>query len=146
MAETPRRLFAWPQGVVVLDTAGGREVRVQVELALTPEEKTRGLMHREHLAEGHGMLFVFPNEEVRTFWMKNTLVPLDMIFIRADGRVAGVVHSAEPLTTTPRTVGRPSKYVLEVPGGYARAMGIDEGARVRFEGISSELLSGRPPR
>ncbi|RMG10430.1 MAG: DUF192 domain-containing protein [Deltaproteobacteria bacterium] len=141
-----RTLFDWPQGTVVLHTRDGRTHRVRVELALTGDEKARGLMHRESLPEGRGMLFIFPDEEVRTFWMKNTLIPLDMIFIRKDGTVAGIVHSAEPLTTTPRTVGKASKYVLEVPGGTCRAGGIDTGTTVTFEDIAPDLLAGRPLR
>ncbi|RMH36812.1 MAG: DUF192 domain-containing protein [Deltaproteobacteria bacterium] len=120
---------------VVFVNAAGDERRVAVELAVTPAERRRGLMFRERLEPGHGMLFLFPREEVQSFWMKNTLIPLDMIFIRSDMTVAGVVERAEPRSLESRAVPTPSQYVLEVPGGWARANGIGPGAPVRFEGV-----------
>ena len=72
----------------------------RVELALTPEEQERGLMFREHLDADAGMLFVFEAPSAHVFWMKNTLIPLDMIFIGADWRIAGIVENAEPQTLT----------------------------------------------
>ena len=74
-------------------------------------------MERRELAANHGMLFVFPREAPQQFWMKNTLIPLDMIFIRADGTIAGIVADAEPLTLTGRGVSAPSLYV---PRGQRR--------------------------
>jgi uncharacterized protein len=125
---------ALPVGIVEVETPSGDWLRLRVELATTAESQARGLMFREHLEDGEGMLFVFAGDTVRSFWMKNTLIPLDMIFIDAAGIVVGVVHEAEPLTTSPRSVGRPSRYVLEVPGGWARARGVEAGTRVRFPG------------
>jgi hypothetical protein len=83
------------------------------------------------------MLFVFPDESVRAFWMKNTLIPLDMLFIAADGRVVGIHREATPLSTAPVGVGAPSRYVLEVPGGYAARRGIRPGDRVTLRGLPS---------
>jgi len=120
---------------VTIDSPSGRSTTVTVELARTPDEQARGLMFRERLAPGTGMLFVFPVTEEHAFWMQNTLVPLDMIFIDEAGRVVGVVERAEPLTTTLRTVGKPSRYVLEVAGGVAAERGIRPGDQVRFEGL-----------
>src|SRR5690606_18293913 len=74
-----------PTERLVIADGGGKQHLFDVELALTPEEQMRGLMFREELADDGGMLFVFPDEQHRAFWMKNTLVPLDMVFIRADG-------------------------------------------------------------
>jgi uncharacterized membrane protein (UPF0127 family) len=119
---------------VVLHTAQG-DVSVRVELADTPERRTRGLMHRKELAGDAGMLFVFPRSEVHQFWMKNTPLPLDMIFIAADRTVVGVVEKAEPFTTTGRGVGKPSQYVLEVNGGFSAKYGIRAGDRVDFVGV-----------
>ena len=90
-------------------------------------------MYRQHLAPDAGMVFLFAEDEVQSFWMKNTLIPLDMIFIAADLTVAGVVENAEPLTTEGRGIDAPSRYVLEVNGGWARAHGVTAGTRVRFE-------------
>jgi len=137
-AAGPRRaLSAHPEGpsVVVFLTKKHGEVPVEVELALTEAQHAKGLMFRKHLDAGHGMLFVFKDDDDRTFWMKNTLIPLDMIFVDNDRKVVGVVREAAPLTTTARDVGKPSRYVIEVPGGWARENGVEAGTKVRFEGV-----------
>ena len=115
--------------------ARGESVQVEVELALSDAQREQGLMDRSQLALGRGMLFVFPRESPQTFWMKNTLIPLDMIFIRADLTILGIVAEAEPLTLTPRGVPGPSLYVLEVPGGYASVQHWAKGDRVKFDGV-----------
>jgi len=120
------------KGTVVLETKG-RTVRVQVEVAETPEQRARGLMFRKKLAAHEGMLFIFNREEVQSFWMRNTYIPLDMIFISKKMYVVGVVENAEPMTETSRRVDAPSTFVLEVRGGFAKAQGIAEGTRARFE-------------
>ena len=122
--------------VTLTGHAGTR--KVDVEVAKTAAERSKGLMFREHLPEGTGMLFVFDTETDQTFWMKNTLISLDMIFIRSDLTIAGIVHEAEPLTHERRSVGAASLYVLEVPGGWARSHGIEAGQSVRFEGVEHE--------
>lgn len=122
-----------PSPQVLLSPAGQSAARVTVQLARTDEQRTRGLMYRQHLPMGAGMLFVFPADEVHSFWMKNTLIPLDMIFITSDMTVAGVVENAEPMTLTSRSIPAPSRYVLEVSGGFARTHGIATGTRVAFE-------------
>ena len=121
--------------MVVLRPEARPEVRVRVELARTGQEQARGLMFREHLDADAGMLFLYEAEGTRTFWMRNTLIPLDMIFISGDLRVAGVVENAEPQTDTPRQVDRPSQFVLEVNGGFAAAHGITAGTPVEFRNI-----------
>lgn len=108
---------------------------MRVELANTPDTRTRGLMYRKHLDADAGMLFVFPQPAVQQFWMKNTPLPLDMIFIGADYKVVGIVENAKPFTTTGRGVGKQSQYVLEVNGGFAARHGIREGDRVDLLGI-----------
>lgn len=122
---------------VVVDT-GERKVTFRVELARTDPEREKGLMYREHLAPDTGMLFLFERPSVQTFWMKNTLIPLDMIFIAPDHTIAGIVANAEPLTLTTRTVGEVSQYVLEIGGGLAARLGIRAGARVDFNGVGPE--------
>ena len=121
--------------MVVLRPMGRADARVRVELARTDPERARGLMFRDRLAEDGGMLFVFPTEEQQTFWMKNTYIPLDMIFIAADRHVLGVVERAQPLTETPRSVPGRSKYVLEVNGGYAARHGIGPGTPVELQHV-----------
>lgn len=81
------------------------------------------------------MLFLMAVEKDWTFWMRNTLIPLDMIYIRSDMTVAGVVENAEPKTEVLRSVGVKSRYVLEVNGGWAREHGVMRGVTVRFENV-----------
>jgi uncharacterized protein len=125
-----------PRAFVRLHDAFGGVHRVEVEVAATPEARTRGLMWRTELAAGKGMLFLFPEEEVQSFWMRNTLIPLDMIFINSQMRVAGIVERAEPRSLASRSVGAPSQYVLEVPGGWSQSVGVTKGSTVEFEGVS----------
>jgi uncharacterized protein len=120
----------------VIHTARG-PVRVTLEVAATDESRRRGLMYRSSLADGHGMLFVFPTEEQHAFWMKNTLIPLDMVFIDGKRQIVGVHPEATPLSTASIAVGHPSRYVLEVPGGYAARRGIAVGDRVELAGVPS---------
>jgi hypothetical protein len=121
--------------MVVLRPAGRPEVRVRVELAHTGQERARGLMFREHLDPDAGMLFLYENEDIRRFWMRNTLIPLDMLFISTDHRVVGIVENAQPQTDSLRQVDRPSQFVLEVNGGFAVTNGITVGTPVEFRNI-----------
>jgi uncharacterized membrane protein (UPF0127 family) len=119
---------------VVVDT-GQRRVTFRVEVARTGAEHERGLMFREHLPADTGMIFLFDRASVQTFWMKNTLIPLDMIFIASDHTIAGIVHDAEPLTLMTRAVDDPSQYVLEIGGGLSARLGLGAGQRVEFVGV-----------
>jgi len=100
-------------------------------------------MGRERLAPGTGMLFIFEEEGSHAFWMKNTLISLDLIFLTDRGRVSGVVTEAVPHDLTPRGGGFLSRYVVEVPGGWAATQGIVAGMEARFEGIA--LSEGTAP-
>jgi hypothetical protein len=126
---------AAPRPSVSIESPSGRSIAVEVELARTPEEQERGLMFRERLGPASGMLFVFGDTSEHVFWMKNTLIPLDMIFIDEAEEVVGVVERAEPLTLVPRTAGVPSRYVLEVAGGFAAEHGVRKGDRARLHGV-----------
>ncbi len=119
---------------VVVQTEG-RAVPFRVEVAVTPEEHARGLMYRSHLDADAGMLFVFDEPRVQRFWMKNTLIPLDMIFIGPDRRIAGVVENAAPETETERMVPARSQYVLEIGGGLSSRLGIHAGELVEMHGV-----------
>jgi uncharacterized membrane protein (UPF0127 family) len=92
-------------------------------------------MYRRDLGANAGMLFVFPNESDQRFWMKNTPLPLDMVFISTQRRIVGIVPETRPFTTNPLGVGIPSRYVLEVNGGYCARHGINTGDTVEFIGI-----------
>jgi uncharacterized membrane protein (UPF0127 family) len=126
---------ALPKAKVVLHDAFGGAHLTEVEVAATEDARTRGLMWRTELAEGKGMLFAFRDVSVKNFWMKNTLIALDMAFISADGTVVGIVSNAEPRTLTSRSVGAPSKYVLEVPGGWMDKIGVSAGSKVDLQGV-----------
>ena len=103
-----------------------------VEVAVNDEERARGLMFRKELPEGRGMLFDFKNEQPVAFWMKNTYVPLDMIFIRADGRILRIAENTEPLSERLVPSGGPVLGVLEVIAGTAKKFGIQPGDRVSY--------------
>jgi len=112
---------------------------LQVELARSPLEREQGLMYRRSLADGSGMLFFMPDRRPWRFWMRNTLIPLDMIFVDEDWRVAGVVARAAPLTETPRGVAEPSRYVLELGAGQAEALHIERGTVLEFRELAGEV-------
>jgi len=101
-----------------------------VELATNDAERERGLMFRKELPEGRGMLFDFQQERPVAFWMHNTYIPLDMIFIRADGRILSIAENTTPLSDNLIPSGGPIRAVLEVIGGTARKLGIAPGDRV----------------
>jgi len=126
---------AWAQERVPLTvtTADGTEHVFQVEVADTPEARGRGLMFREELAPDHGMLFIFPRRERVAMWMRNTPLPLDMLFIDDDGRVRQIAERTVPYSEATISSRRRVRYVLEVPGGTAERLGIEAGATVAAE-------------
>ncbi len=101
-----------------------------VEMATTEEERQTGLMHRKELPDGKGMLFDFSPEQQISMWMKNTFIPLDMIFIRADGRILRIAENTEPQSLKIISSGGLAKGVLEVIAGTAQKYGIVPGDRV----------------
>lgn len=123
---------------VIISTKGGKELVLKVEVADTPEKRVLGLQYRSELSDDQGMLFLFPSESVQSFWMKNTPLSLDMIFIGGDLRIVGIIHQAVPFSITSRSVSAPSRFVLEVQGGLSRQKGIEVDDTVRFENISLE--------
>lgn len=127
---------------VVIATKQGREVTVNVEVADSASKRALGLQYRRDLGEDQGMLFLFPAPSVQTFWMKNTPLSLDMIFIASDHKIVGIIHEAIPFSTTTLSVAAPSQFVLEVKGGLSRRLGIEVGDPVRFEGVSIEGIKG----
>jgi uncharacterized protein len=119
-----------------ITSASGKH-EFQVEVMRTDEEQQRGMMYRRSLADDKGMLFPFPNERVATFWMQNTYVSLDMIFIKSDGSIQRIEKRAEPLS--PRTIssGAPVLAVLEVIGGLSDKLGIKPGDKVSYPTFKS---------
>lgn len=112
--------------------------RFTVEVADTGAERAQGLMFRESMARSAGMLFVYESPQRASFWMKNTLIPLDMIFADETGRVTRVHSNAVPHDTTPIDGGEDVRFVLEINGGLAARMGIGEGAELRHPAIPQE--------
>lgn len=103
---------------------------VDAELARTVDEGERGLMFRKQMGEDEGMFFFIDDRKVQTFWMHNTCIPLDMIFIDDDGTIVGIVESAPVLDDGPREVNCASRYVLEVNAGWSRRHHVKPGQRV----------------
>ncbi len=120
---------ALPRGHVVFDDAP-RRPRVEVELAQTDGARERGLMYRTRMGEYEGMLFSWDEESPRSFWMHNTCLPLDMLFIAKSGVIAGVLEQVPVLNDIPRGVPCPVAHVLEVNAGWVRAHGGKPGQRI----------------
>lgn len=108
--------------------------RFNVEVARTLDEQARGLMFREALAPDAGMVFPFVPPRPASFWMKNTLIPLDMIFVRADGSIARIADNTVPHSLEPVAVEEPVAAVLEIAGGRSAELGITEADRVSWPG------------
>jgi uncharacterized protein len=113
----PERGMAW----VIFDGD-----TVKAEIAYTAQERATGLMHREELPEGTGMLFVFDDVDFRSFWMQNTYIPLDIAFLDRDGRIVDI-QQMEPQTTEMHDSAAPAMFALEVPQGWFAARGIEVG-------------------
>ena len=117
------------KAVIAIDTKNG-PATFEVEMAVDNSARSTGLMYRTVLGKNEGMLFDFGKEDFRAFWMKNTLIPLDMIFIRADGTISTIAENTVPYSETPVPSSEPVQAVLEIPGGEARQRGIMPGAKV----------------
>jgi len=117
---------------VAIDTPKG-PVTFMVELAADDATRKNGLMYRTTLAPNAGMLFDFHEEGLQVFWMKNTPLPLDMIFIRSDGTISSIAENTVPYSEDPIPSSEPVRAVLEINGGRSRALGIAEGEKVHAE-------------
>ncbi len=120
---------ALPHSTVAVDTPNGA-VRFNVEVAEDNASQMRGLMYRTHLAADAGMFFDFHDDHLRAFWMKNTVLPLDMLFIRADGTISSIAANATPYSVKAITSSEPVRAVLEINGGRAAALDIKPGEKV----------------
>jgi uncharacterized membrane protein (UPF0127 family) len=113
-----------------IETASGQKFHFNVQLALTPAQQSQGLMYRTELKPDAGMLFVNKEPRPMSMWMKNTLIPLDMVFFGADGRIVNIEANAAPETLVSRSSKGAVKGVLELPGGTAATLGIRPGDRI----------------
>jgi uncharacterized membrane protein (UPF0127 family) len=118
------------RGALVVHDAFGGVHRVMVEIADTQPLRTRGLMWRTELPEGMGMLFIFPTEVVQSFWMRNTLIPLDIVYIRPDGTVLSVARNVPALDESGVPAGGIVRWVLELATGRAAELGLQPGDRI----------------
>jgi len=108
--------------------------KLEVELMLTKEHRERGLMYRKNLADDKGMLFGWNSPTVQTFWMHNTCIPLDMLYITKEGIIAGILEQVPTLNDAPRGIKCPVAHVLELNAGWARAHGLAPGMKLKIEG------------
>jgi uncharacterized membrane protein (UPF0127 family) len=118
---------------LTITTTSGKTHRFTVEVARTEAEQAQGLMNRQTLAPDRGMVFPYDPPRQASFWMKNTLIPLDIIFIRADGTIARIEANTVPLSLDPVASGEPVATVLELAGGRAAELGITPGAKVVWQ-------------
>lgn len=117
-------------GALTVVNDRGQQLEFDVYIATSFEQQRRGLMFVRQMPERTGMLFVYDGEQVRSMWMKNTYIPLDMVFARADGTVINVVTDTVPQTLSSHRSTAPARYVLELNAGTARRLGIGTGSRI----------------
>ncbi|MBK3797660.1 DUF192 domain-containing protein [Azospirillum brasilense] len=123
-------LESFARSSLTVETAGGGKYRFDVELAETPAQQAQGLMFREKMAADSGMLFIYDRPQPASFWMKNTLIPLDMIFIGTDGRIVNIHANAVPQSLDAVNSAGSVKGILEINGGMSARLGIRPGDRV----------------
>lgn len=140
MAAACAACAATPIAPATLPSVALQGHRFSVEIATTPAEREHGLMNRTAMPADHGMLFVFPDAEPRTFWMKNTLIPLDMLFFDDARRLVAIQADAQPCESDPCKLypsGVPARYVLELNAGVAAKLGVRKGDVITFSGLPS---------
>lgn len=125
--------------IVEISGDNGKYYKFDIELAVTPEEQARGLMFRKSMPGSHGMMFVFENEALRTFWMRNTLIPLDILFLDADGKIVKIHENAKPLDETQIPSGAPVLAAIELNGGTAARLGILPGNIAHHDTFGNSL-------
>ncbi len=130
-AAPPAETLISPLEPLSIETASGDTVRFQVEIADDDRERQNGLMYRKSLGPDRGMLFDFGQAAPRSFWMKNTYIPLDILYIGADGYIVSIAAMTQPFSEAPVPSHGPALGVLEIAGGRAGELGIRPGDRVR---------------
>lgn len=138
LGTTPDRAPSFDRASLTIQRAGGQSFPLNIELAVTPYQHSYGLMFRRSLPEDEGMLFIFQPEQVVGMWMKNTVIPLDMLFIRADGTIAKIAEHAQPYSLTTIMCEEPVRGVLEINGGAAAQRGLKTGDKVLYPAFSSQ--------
>ncbi len=111
---------------------------IDIEIADTPESRTRGLMYRRSLSTDQGMLFIFPEASSEGFWMKNTYIPLDIIFVGPDSQVVSIARRTQIMSEETIEPKAPKQFVVEVPAGFVRKYGIDRSTRIQWTRTDSD--------
>ena len=124
---------AFDQGVLIIHASEHACYRIDVYFAENDEQHMRGLMYVRSLPETSGMLFIYPREEILSIWMKNTFIPLDILFVKADGTVSSIFHDAEPQSLRSMRALEPVQFVLELNAGVADKLSIDQYSRLEWE-------------
>jgi uncharacterized membrane protein (UPF0127 family) len=128
-----------PTQPLAITTADGKSYQFNVEIADNEPEWERGLMFRTHMDDNHGMLFLFGDVADRAFWMKNTYIPLDILFLDQDGKIHHIAANAKPQDETPLPSGGAVLHVLEINGGICARLGIKEGDVVHHPAFGNVL-------
>jgi len=130
---TPKPVVRKDAQLVFMSSKGATRARIDVEIAERAEDRMRGLMFREHLEEDQGMLFLFPTEEPLSFWMKDTPLPLDIIFLSAERTIVTIQKNTVPFSEASVPSDRPARYVVEVNAGFADRHRLAPGDRVFWQ-------------
>ncbi len=126
--------------VVIHPPNNSKPVRVRVELARTAGQRSMGLMYRKRLGKTRGMLFLFEREQKQRFTMRNTSIPLDIIFVNSDRTIAGIIENTKPYANGPFSIDCPSRYALEVNAGFCARNGISTGDKVALINIPGHTM------
>ncbi len=111
----------------------GKEIKkIDIEVADNEKKRMQGLMYRKSMDDGKGMLFIFQNSELQSFWMKNTLIPLDIMYVSEDKEIVKIYKNTTPLSEKSLPSGKKAKYVVEVAGGFCDRYGVTEGDKIDF--------------
>lgn len=116
--------------------ADGRPiVKINIEIAETDAEQQQGLMNRPFMSNDQGMLFIFNRDEPRSFWMRNTIIPLDIIYVNSSMEIIHIAENTEPYSDRPVPSGKPARYVVEVNAGFCAQYGITDGCKIQYSRI-----------
>lgn len=124
---------AFDKDVLIVHASEHACYRIDIYIAENDAQRQRGLMHVRRLPETTGMLFIYSSEQILSIWMKNTFIPLDILFIKADGQVSSIYYDAEPQSLRSMRALEPVQYVLELNAGVAEKLSIDEHSRLEWQ-------------
>ena len=129
---------AFSKDVLIIEASAHACHRFDVYLAISNPQRARGLMHVRHLPPDTGMLFIYERSDYLSMWMKNTYIPLDMIFARLDGSISSVVRNTEPMSLRSIAATEPVSFVLELNAGITEKLFIDENSRLVLQTVDSD--------